>query len=131
MFKNEELTLFKDLSDANKLLIINNLDKVEFFIPYDNHLWFKKIDSKIDLEGVYRIVSTKPSINWDHVSDIYKYMATDKSGSTYLFDNIPILSIDHMIWCKSSGRTIGVSGFKSFNPGTCDWRDSLVQRNSN
>jgi len=40
-----------------------------------------------DLE--YRIAIDKPSINWEHVAPEYVALATDTSGSSYLFTEVP------------------------------------------
>jgi hypothetical protein len=75
---------------------------------------------------VYRVVVTKPSIDWSHVAPQFKWMATSKSGLTWLFEADPYLG--QAMWCTNTGRCINADTFASFRAGTCDWKDSLVQR---
>lgn len=78
-----------------------------------------------DLE--YRIKLTKPSINWEHVAPEYVALATDTSGSSYLFTEVPEATAN--MW--STGiRWRSADVFQSFVKGTCDWKDSLVLRPS-
>lgn len=70
-------------------------------------------------------VITKPSIDWDHVSEDFQYLAMDSSGLHHLFtekpDPIDVEWTTHALY-------IYAGHFASFTPGTCDWRDSLVKR---
>ena len=68
---------------------------------------------------------TKPSIDWDHVSEDFQYLAQDSNGVCYLYSGKP--SQGERQWvpdmlCTSTGS------FASFVPGTCNWEDSLVER---
>ena len=77
---------------------------------------------------VYRAVRpapTKPSINWNHVSDKFITMATNSFGMSRLFTGVPTPGTYG--WDTSAERSLA-SSFASFVPGTCDWRDSLVIR---
>lgn len=77
-------------------------------------------------DAEYRVMEIKPSINWDHVSPEWKWMATDKAGHTYLFNDLPPQGKTGW-WGPRINCTIA-SSFASFNPGNCDWKDSLVER---
>lgn len=68
---------------------------------------------------------TKPNINWDHVHTDYKWMATDKSGETHLFIDEPEPYDD--TWTAYERSALADSHL-SFEPGNCDWKDSLVCR---
>ncbi len=74
----------------------------------------------------YRVAATKPSIDWSHVAPQFKWMATSKSGLTWLSEADPYLG--QAMWCTNTGRCINADAFASFRAGTCDWKDSLVQR---
>lgn len=79
----------------------------------------------------YRVKElTKPSIEWSHVSDKFNWMATDEDGETYLFENEPSLkNYDAAVWSNRENSEITrTNHFKSFKPGDCDWKDSLVKR---
>ena len=70
---------------------------------------------------------TKPSIVWPHVKDGYKWLAVDANGGAYVFENKPIF--DHIdYWYSIDGLCFDVSGLSSYSRGTCDWKDSLIQR---
>ena len=72
-------------------------------------------------------VATKPSINWSHVKDEYKWLSVDATGSAYVYEDEPERSeSDH--WYSHKGSLSEVSGLASYVPGTCDWQDSLVKR---
>ena len=68
---------------------------------------------------------TKPSIDWDHVSEDFQYLAMDSDGLHHLFtekpDPIAVEWTTHALY-------IYAEHFASFSAGTCHWRDSLVKR---
>ena len=64
---------------------------------------------------------TKPSINWDHVLPEYKWLARDSGGVAWLYSNKPREP-------DTNGTIAPVRAFSSYSPGTCDWKDSLVER---
>ena len=68
---------------------------------------------------------TKPSIDWDHVSEAFQYLAMDSGGLHHLFtekpDPIDVEWTTHALY-------IYAEHFASFSAGTCHWRDSLVKR---
>lgn len=80
----------------------------------------------------YRVKeSTKPSIDWSHVSDKFKWMATDEDGETFLFEVQPTVEIKTgrlTRWQSREGDHIYAPFYSSFKPGDCDWKDSLVKR---
>ena len=76
-------------------------------------------------ENDYRIAVTKPSINPDHVSHKFKWMATDADGSTWLYRDKPSYGSD--AWAPRGTLVADAHDFASFVPGTCDWQDSLVK----
>ena len=67
----------------------------------------------------------KPSIDWDHVSEDFKYLAMDSGGLHHLFAEKPdSMSVE---W-TTHALYIYAEHFASFTPGTCNWKDSLVKR---
>ena len=68
---------------------------------------------------------TKPSIDWNHVSPEYNYLAQDKNGDGYLCGKNPH-RVD-VIWSMETPY-ISATTFTSYVPGTCKWKDSLVER---
>ncbi|MBL4820172.1 MAG: hypothetical protein JKY98_04145 [Gammaproteobacteria bacterium] len=79
-----------------------------------------------DRDNRYRISVTKPSIDWSHVHEDYKWLAIDKDSIGYILHEMKP-EISGSIW-SSRAREITASNFTSFKPGTCDWKDSLVER---
>ena len=68
---------------------------------------------------------TKPSIDWDHVSENFQYLAMDSGGLHHLFAEKPEPTA--VEW-TTHALYIYAEHFASFTPGTCNWRDSLVKR---
>lgn len=74
----------------------------------------------------YQIRKFKPSIDWDQVSKEYRYLAQDRDGSLWLFEDMPYYRYDRC-WVAES-HCDSAKPFASATPGTCDWKDSLVTR---
>src|SRR5690554_7752923 len=71
--------------------------------------------------GEYRVKPvSKPSINWDHVRPVYKWLATDADGGTYVYKEEPTAG-DYKWWSSAHswgcGRVADI--FESFIPGDC------------
>lgn len=88
------------------------------------------LDVEEVLKSRYRIKPTKPSIDWSHVSDNYKFLVKNMNGSCFLYENRPKPESEDW-WSDSGGAYTGCSAFKSLDAGNCDWRDSLVKRPDN
>ena len=71
---------------------------------------------------------TKPTVNWGHVNSRYNYLAQDESGTCWVYENVPILIEDE--WASSRGDCTPADCLQSLVPGTCFWKDSLVERPS-
>ena len=69
---------------------------------------------------------TKPSINWEHVRSVFKYLAQDEDGSAWLYSEKP--ASDEYGWDAPQGEYTTVHSQASYTPGTCDWKDSLIKR---
>ena len=67
----------------------------------------------------------KPSIDWSHVSSEYNYLAQDANGDGYLCGKNPQRM--STTWGMETPY-IRATAFTSYEPGTCDWCDSLVKR---
>ena len=68
---------------------------------------------------------TKPSIDWSHVSSEFNYLIQDSDGAGYLCSKKPARVEGG--WNVES-HYICADAFTSYEPGTCDWKDSLVER---
>lgn len=99
-----------------------------------NPVWLKVPTPIWDwFDVAYRIAVTKPSINWDHVSPDYNWLARDKSDgpdlNCFLYTGKPLLSPWEERWgILASAKYASAEGFASLDRGTCDWKDSLVMR---
>ena len=69
---------------------------------------------------------TKPSINWEHVRKDFKFLAQDMNGNAYLYWERPALSTTG--WEPTRGDFAEAQSYASYTPGTCNWKDSLVER---
>ena len=69
--------------------------------------------------------ATKPSIDWSHVSAEYNYLAQDANGGGYLCGKEP--SHYTSAW-NMEPPFLSATTFTSYEPGTCNWKDSLVKR---
>ena len=75
-------------------------------------------------------VATKPSINWSHVKDEYKWLSVDADGNAYVSEDKPT-HIESDFWQISKKAYFKVNGLVSYSRGTCDWKDSLIERPKN
>ena len=110
------------------LVLFNSSTDDESVVSYTN-------DGKYRIEGnvtlypypveIVKATTTKPSIDWDHVSSEYNYLVQDSDGEGYLCSTQPERTESG--WNTESSYTLA-STFTSYVPGTCDWRDSLVKR---
>lgn len=74
----------------------------------------------------HRIKSTKPSIDWSAHS--FKWIATSSNGVSLLYMCKPE-PVAGGWWVNPTGAPTLIADFlTSFKAGTCDWKDSLVQR---
>lgn len=83
----------------------------------------KIADLQMQLDAMTR---TKPSINWEHVSPQYGWMAKDQNDDVYLYRDKP--ERIHNRFFNSEPSYCLAKCFASHMPGTCNWRDSLTCR---
>ena len=104
------------------------------FQKEDEHNISYTADGKYHVEGSIVLfpypveivkAAVKPSIDWSHVSPEYNYLAQDENGDGYLCGKNPQRT--NMIWSMEAPY-ISATTFTSYEPGTCDWKDSLVKR---
>ena len=70
----------------------------------------------------------RPSINWAHVNEKFKWLAYDLDGSPWVYEYEPTAEGTSTCWRTSKGDTFRADRLTSYVPGTCDWKDSLVER---
>lgn len=110
--KQEKLDLFEAWLDGGTI----QFNKVGDWQNTDFPYWLP--------EMYYRVKPTKPSINWDHVSNNLNYLIRD-NNTHVVCQNEP--TFDGRTW-KGYSYYIPASAYKSFKPGTCKPEDSLVIR---
>lgn len=76
----------------------------------------------------YRIKQTPDTINWEHVSDKYKWMSRDSFGTARVYINKPCL---HSTGWIPRGHATTCEPLNSYKQGTVGWKDSLVERPEN
>ena len=76
------------------------------------------------VEVVKKVV--KPSINWEHVQDKYKFLAQDANGNAWLYWEKPLMGDGR--WLASRGDCSEADSYASYTPGIVDWKDSLIVR---
>ena len=101
--------------------------------PYEvfqtNGAWGVCISPWWGTTNTYRVKPrplTKPSIDWSQVTQEWRWLVRDIDGSMYLYKVEP--KKRYRGWVFDAGNTIYCGHFVSCCPGTCDWRDSLVER---
>lgn len=75
----------------------------------------------------YSIPKVRPNIDWNQVSEKYKWLAVDENGEAYLYSQEPFIDTDG--W-YGADCIVNADAFVSYVPGTVDWKDSLVSRES-
>ena len=76
------------------------------------------------VEVVKKLV--KPSINWEHVRDDYKFLAQDANGNAWLYWEKPMLGDG--CWITTRGECSEADSYASYTSGAVDWKDSLIAR---
>ena len=76
------------------------------------------------IEVVKKVV--KPSINWEHVRDKYKFLAQDANGNAWLYWEKPLMGDGR--WLASRGDCSEADSYASYTPGIVDWKHSLIVR---
>ena len=77
---------------------------------------------------------TKPDIPWDMIQEEYKYAVKNHYGNIWIYDFLPLVynpALETKGYWYPSQRNADkkcISDFLKIDPGTCDWKDSLVER---
>ena len=73
--------------------------------------------------------ATKPSIDWEHVSSEFKYLAEDADGGVFLYEDKPFTATE--TWTVDNGELAEAHMLASYTEGACDWKESLIERPKN
>lgn len=74
---------------------------------------------------VYRAAPlTKPTAPWEVLPDWATRIATDENGEIHCYEGAPDLSLHAWV---THDKFFEITPLKGVTPGTCDWRDSLVE----
>ena len=79
------------------------------------------------VEVVKKVV--KPSINWEHVSSEFNYLAEDADGGVFLYEDKPFTATE--TWTVDNGELAEAHMLASYTKGACDWKESLIERPKN
>ena len=67
------------------------------------------------------------TVRWEHMPTWAKWAARDEDGAIWVFEEFPKLWSD--VWGRGDGDRNRIDQFPGLSdPGTVDWRDSLIQR---
>lgn len=126
-FLNEEKIKFKNLKDDEKLLIINNMDKLEY---YSTGKWGKLIGTGtfINIDGIYRIKPKQLNIPWEHIKPEFKYAAMNKNGRVFGYTDIPYIKCNDIAWSVNYGDYAPFNNILNIDTHGVEWQHSLVQR---
>jgi hypothetical protein len=127
LLREEQLDIMTYWLDTGRIEVNSCIEGLET----ESNCWYSITMPAWCLEGYYRKPVTKPSIDWDQVSLGYNYLATDKNGKSFLYPDYPEVSVyGDTFWSasKALGFPVGAEIFSSFVKGTCDWKDSIVER---
>ena len=103
-------------------------DSIEIEVSYNGgETWHDIGNPSWHSHYLYRIKETKPSIDWSHIATEYRWLAMDKCGEAYVYDRKPSLVEVWNAW-DVSGQYHNVGVLVSYKAGTCDWKNSLVER---
>jgi hypothetical protein len=121
-----ELTMFKDLPEEEQRELVwhrHLSTPIEYLHQTD---WVQAVPfgAMFNPTCAYRLALTQPSANWSHVHPDYNWLARDKDDCAYFYAASPTKVGDGWI----EHFTFSAKAFTSYKPGTCDWKDSLVQR---
>lgn len=126
---SDEPKKFGELSELDQMNLFQSWLRGEVIQALDCHKhWYTNTYPNWGRGVIYRVKPielTKPSINWDHVHEDYKWLATDADSLTYLFENKP--SLGGNVWLTNDTSPLARS-HDSLKNGTCNWEDSLVER---
>ena len=121
--------------DMRNALQACNLNELEIYMGVSGWTEPIRYPSLMDHTATLRkkpAPPTKPDIPWDAIKDEFKWAARNKSGVVYVFTHIPEVSPSFSCWDMSYSfgpqRSRNLGSLVKFDPGTCDWQDSLVQR---
>jgi len=124
-FLNENKRQFKDLTDEEKLLIVN--EKMKGNVEYTlRDVWCKASDWEVNFKYVYR---TKPAkkldIPWKFIKPEFKWVAMDKDGEIYLHIDKP--AFGSWNWVTNSGYC-RIDQKLNIDTTGVDWKTSLTER---
>ena len=117
----------KDLTeDAQKEILWRHYNGEVIEIYWHLTGWQDVADThKLVPDHIYRGALVKPKIDWSHVAYDFSWLAVDQDEEVFFFTTKPTKSdID---WC-CDGNVVNAGAFESYKRGTCNWKDSLIER---
>lgn len=128
--ENKDMIQFKDMSDEDKLKIVNACcnDRDNVQVLYCTDYWKNILMSDVAIDSIYRVraKATPLNIPWEHIKPEYKWAAMDKNKDVCLFVKEPEVDPVDNYW-YAIGNTINID-FMNINTDNINWELSLTKR---
>lgn len=73
-------------------------------------------------------MTDKPSIKWEQIAPEFTWLAKDPNGDVRIFSGKPHINGPGTCWSGFGLDHFDVGFLASCKAGSCDWKDSLVER---
>lgn len=126
--KNEDKLTFMDLSDEDKLAIMEAIEK-DFAEVWVGKEWHNKFPNRmVSLDYIYRTKPRKTIINWEYIHPNLKAYARDKDGEGWFYKVQPTKK--KLTWWADDGADAESCWFseKVIQVGDEPWDESLILR---
>lgn len=130
-FRNDKQRRFLTCADAVQQMIIRcNRDYPSLLLRLNKEgEWIQNNGAEINPHLIYKVACQKPSFDWSLFKPEYKWSITDGMGVTYVVDfELDVRSVN---WDRVKRKGSVVNGLRCYQPGDCDWMDSLIIRPEN
>lgn len=128
---NEEMKKFIELSDADKIAIINaKFNGDAQYTMTLNGMWVDCLNtSSIDFNIAYRTKPVKKlDIPWNIIAPVFNYAAMDESGEVWLFEIEPKATKVQWVVAEFEGEFECASRVFVLDVTGIDWKTSLTKR---
>lgn len=128
----DEPRMFGELSEYAQMSLFQSWLRGELIQALDVHKhWYVNSYPNWGRGVCYRVKPvelTKPSIDWSHVCSKFNWLTSDENEVAFLHATEPTFN-EHGAWRTTVDGAIQRAWvFTSYRKGTCNWKDSLVER---
>lgn len=117
---------FRDETDEKKIELFNALENDSLSVYGGEEDVFYRAEYIVP-HGIYKVIKRPMSIDWSVLKDEYICAAMDKNGESWAYTTGPKIYLGGY-FCCAEGKLCFLNGLKSYDPGTVDWKDSLIWR---